>query len=116
MTTKALGVYELLGKRILVTRESARKIQGELAAILCQSPGEVELDFHGIEGLTPSFLDETLSVIEESIRESDSSALRVVIKNPPTHLSSKFAAVARGHKLVIVESNEGNWIISRERK
>lgn len=113
---KTVGVYELLGKRILVTRESARSIQRELAAALSDNQGEVGLDFHKVEGLTPSFLDETLSVIEECIGEKASSTLRVVIKNPPTHLSSKFAAVARGHHLAIIESIDGDWNISRERE
>ena len=106
-------VYQLLKKRVLVTRESARAIQSELAHALTNTNGEVYLDFRGVEGLTPSFLDEMLIVIEESMPESPRGPLRLRLHNPPTRLSSKFAAVGRAHRLSIAQSDDGSWIISR---
>ena len=110
---KTVNIYELLQRHILVTRDSARSIQPALAAALANSRGEVALDFLGVDGLTPSFLDETLAIIEECFDGADLTPLRVLVENPPTRLSSKFAAVGRGHGLSIEESDGGDWIISR---
>jgi len=112
MSVKTLKIFDLLGKRILVTRESARTIQPVFAAALGEGNGEVGLDFAGVEGLTPSFLDETLSIMEECVQSYPGARLRVVVTNPPTQLSSKFMAVGRGHHLTIKVVESGAWIIS----
>ena len=111
----SLKMYDLVGKRVLVTRSSARKLAPYLADALVGGGGEVTLDFAGIDGLTPSFLDEILLVLEESVLASGGSRLRVEVLNSPTQLSSKFAAVGRGHGLVAKESESGTWIISSDR-
>ena len=80
---------------------------------MAEGHGEIAMDFTGVDGLTPSFLDETLTVIEECLDGTSDKQLLVKVMNPPTQLSSKFAAVARGHDLLIKESDSGAWIISR---
>ena len=109
----SLKIYDLLKKRVLVTRDLARSLQPQLAAALVEGRGEVELDFSEVAGLTPSFLDETLAVLEECAQETPSGEFRVIVKNPPTELSSKFAAVGRGHELSVRMSDGGTWVISR---
>ena len=109
-----LKIYDLLKRRVLVTRDSARSIQADLKAALIEGQGQVTLDFHGVDGLTPSFLDETLSIIEECTRAERRTGLRVTVANSPTQLSSKFAAVGRGHRLEMKESDHATWIISAE--
>lgn len=113
MTT--LKIYDLIGKRILVTRESARGIAPALANALEEGCGEVTLNFAGVDGLTPSFLDEVLSVLEESIPLAGEHRLNVILMNSPTQLSSKFAAVGRGHGLVAKELEPGTWTIGNTR-
>lgn len=108
-----LRVYELLGKRVLVTRDSARAIKGQIAEALNDGRGEVLLDFEGVMGITPSFLDETLHIIEECVAAIEGNRLRVKVLAPPTELSSKFLAVGRGHGLGVRKSEDGSWIISR---
>lgn len=110
---KSVMIHDLLEMRVLVTRESARTIEGKLADALAEGDGEAILDFTGVEGLAPSFLDETLSVIEDCSLAVGRGHIRVVLKNPPTLLSEKFAAVARGHDLKIEASDMGDWILSR---
>lgn len=110
----AVKIYELLQKRVVVTRGSARAIESDLVAALIEGQGEIVLDFVGVEGLTPSFFDEVLSIIEESFDETFDNETCVTIANPPTNLSSKFSAVGRGHDLIINEANNGTWIISRK--
>ena len=83
----------------------------ELADALAEGGGEVTLDFAEVDGLTPSFLDEILSVLEECVLASGGGRLRVEVTNSPTQLSSKFAAVSRGHGLVAEDLGDRTWII-----
>ena len=108
----SLKIFDLVGKRVLVTRSSARALAPDLADALSEGDGEVTLDFAGVDGLTPSFLDEILSVLEESALALGRGQLRVEVTNSPTQLSSKFAAVGRAHGLVTDEPTTGTWIIS----
>ena len=99
--------------RVLVTRDSARSIQEHIRGAILDGRGDVVLDFEGVVGVTPSFLDETLRIVEECIAESDDGRLHVTIEAPPTELSSKFLAVGRGHSLDVSKSKNGSWVISR---
>ena len=108
---KRINLFEIVGKRVLVTRESARSIETLVRAALVEGHGEVELDFSGVNGLTPSFFDETLAILEEGAEESDQSHLRIMMTNTPTELSSKFVAVSRGHDLTLENLEDGTWLI-----
>ena len=110
---ETLRIFDLIGKRVLVTRGSARSIQSNLAAALSDGEGQVALDFFGVDGLAPSFLDEILSVVEDCIQDTSDNQLQIMVINSPTQLSSKFAAVGRGHGLSIRESGSGTWTISK---
>ena len=107
-------MYQLLKRRVLVTRQTARDIQARVTEAVREGDGDIVLDFEGVEGITPSFLDETLSIVEESVHESGDGRIRMTMVHPPTRLSSKFAAVGRGHGLSIAQSEDGAWIISAE--
>ena len=105
-------VVDLLKKRVLVTRESARAIEPELRAALREGSGSVELDFTEVEGMTPSFLDETIAILSDTLRESRArESLRIVLKNPPTRISSKFVAVGRSYNLSVAADDQGAWIM-----
>ena len=108
----SIKIFDLVGKRVLVTRSSARALAPDLADALAEGGGDVTLDFVGVDGLTPSFLDEILSVLEESVLAFEGVRLRVEVTNSPTQLSSKFAAVSRGHGLVARETGDRTWIIA----
>jgi len=108
---KPLRVYDLLKKRVLVTRASARTLHHPLAVAVVEGQGELILDFSGVEGLTPSFLDELLTIIGELVTEIDNTHPLVKVLNAPTGLSLKFAAVARGHGLTILERDQRAWLI-----
>ncbi|PKB64313.1 MAG: hypothetical protein BZY80_03220 [SAR202 cluster bacterium Io17-Chloro-G2] len=110
---KRINLFEIVGKRVLVTRESARSLETIVLTALVEGQGEVELDFSGVDGLTPSFFDETLAILEESAVEGDESQFHILMTNPPTELSSKFAAVSRGHNLALDELENGTWVITK---
>ena len=104
-------IFDLTGRRVLVTRSSARSIEQRLATALRRSPGAITLDFTGIQGIAPSFLDEVLSIVDEHV-DKDQAPLVVTVVNPPTRLSSKFTAVGKTHGLSIEERGDNVWVFS----
>lgn len=106
-----LRLADIVETEILVTREAARSLESHIFGKLVGDSGRLILDFEGIEGLTPSFMDELLEVIENQLNDEMMMGLEVVVLNPPTRLSSKFAAVARGRGLSILETDDQSWLL-----
>ena len=46
----SLKIFDLVRKRVLVTRSSARELESDLADALVEGDGEVTLDFAGVDG------------------------------------------------------------------
>ena len=120
MTT--LRVHDFLKDKILISRESARELENMLAhSIGSPSPTKHEaeaslltVDFQGVQGVAPSFLDELLLIFSAHVAsKSDGRNRSLVVANPPTRLSRKFEAVARGHGMVIHALDNGSWLLTR---
>jgi hypothetical protein len=107
----SVKIYDIIPKRALVTRESARLVRDSLAAAVADRASEVILDFSGVEAVTPSFVDELITVLGE-VAGPKKTNFRIVFLNPPTRLSEKFLAIGRGHGLRISESDPGTWTIT----
>ena len=103
-----VNVYPLYKRRALVTRESA----GALRAVIRKagSGGPVALDLSGIRAITPSFIDQMLLIVEESLGE-DSNRLDVLLLNPPPGMDSKLQPIGRAHHVSVAEDAKGNWTI-----
>jgi len=108
-----IKIYDLLRRRALVTRKSARAIKDFLVVPVDPEGTALVLDFSGIEAVTPSFVDEIITVLGETA-SVDRTGLRVVFLNPPTRLSGKFLAIARRHGLHIIESSPETWTITKD--
>ena len=115
-----LRANEILKDKILVSRESAHLLEDALNAMMAAartsgnlSTTSIVVDFEGIEGIAPSFLDELLSIFE-SILGSGASPRerRLVVANPPTRLSLKFEAIARGHGMSVRALPDGSWLLA----
>jgi hypothetical protein len=116
-----LRVNDVLKDRILVSRESAHLLEDALSAIIANrrtpestsDPTPVTLDFEGVEGITPSFLDELISVFEGLLGAGpDGRAQPMIVTNPPTRLSPKFEAVTRGHGMSVRALPDGSWLLT----
>lgn len=110
MTT--LRVVDLLQRRALVTRESARPIGGAILGAKHADTREVTLDFSGVDAVAPSFVDELLATIEAIFRGARGDDFRLLLRNPPTRLSSKFSAIARARGLQIRETDGDTWVVT----
>jgi len=105
-----VDVHYLFKKRALVTRESAELLR-DFMVEASEGKGKVTLDLKGIEAITPSFIDQVLLIVEESLSRG-SNGFEILVLNPPTRLSSRFAAIGRAHRVSLTEDAMGNWLIS----
>lgn len=114
-------VFDIVGQRVLVSRESARSIKAALMEVAADGPESLRLNFSGARGVAPTFLDEALLVAEECIAESISEAgasgagnagatnTAVIFANPPTALAAKHYAIARAHGRTLRQTENGDW-------
>lgn len=116
-----LRVNDVLKDRILVSRECARLLEDALSAMMVSAgthgnaagKTSMALDFEGIEGIAPSFLDELLSIFESLIGTKANGRVNcLIVANPPTRLSLKFEAVARGHGMSVKALPDGSWLLT----
>ena len=110
--TTAIGIFERLRTRALVTRESARRLHPPINDLLAKGTDEISLDFSGTLGITPSFVDELLQVIQDNLRDHGIPKLQLMLKNPPTRLSLKFTALAKGRGAQLKDSEASTWVIA----
>ncbi|MCI0629773.1 MAG: STAS-like domain-containing protein [Phycisphaerales bacterium] len=81
-------------------------------AIAAGPEKDVVIDFEGVSGVAPSFVDElvtsfqTIAAVE---RHGRSSVL--IVAHPPTRLSLKFEAIARGHGMSVRSLDDGSWVL-----
>jgi len=110
--------------KILVTRESAHLLKEALKSVIeaddpeghPESENVVTVDFDGIQGIAPSFLDELVTVFESVLgSKRNGRDCRLIVCNPPTRLSRKFEAIARGHHMLIEATADGSWQLSSTR-
>ena len=107
MTT--VNVFDIVGQNVLVSRESARTVKPVLEAGTGASDGLLRLDFSGARGVAPSFLDESLLVAEEHIRDCGQPDATIIFVQPPTVLAAKHHAIARAHGRALVVTENGDW-------
>ena len=107
-----IKIFDLIPKRMLVTRETARGIWPELRRAIAQSEDDITLDFQEIRGVTPSFLDEVLAMVGELAGNRKAIRVRIKVVNPPAELSTVHSAIARTHGLTMSTSTGGAWIIT----
>ncbi len=121
---RTLRVNDVLKDKVLVSRESAHVLEDALSAMMAAArttenssgAASMAVDFEGIEGIAPSFLDELLSIFESIIgSETNDLERSLIVANPPTRLSLKFEAVARGHGMSVRALPDGSWLLTDSR-
>ena len=100
---RSIEVFQFLQRKVLVTRESASMIREAINSSV-EADGEVNLDFTGIDAMTPSFVDEVLGIIDDAKVASNRHELRVVFLHTPTPLSTKYLAIGKRHGARMSES------------
>lgn len=106
---KTIRVTQFLNKRVLVTRESAHDLRSALDQGLGGGEGTLTIDFEGIEGVTPSFIDELLAML---VGRAGDRGIKLLVSHPPTRLTAKFTAIGRSRGLSFEEGEDGSWLIA----
>jgi STAS-like domain of unknown function (DUF4325) len=113
--TARLRIRDVLSEKILVSRESARRLVGPLRQVMehAEPPAgmDVTVDFEGVEGMAPAFLDEFLAVLESTVGYGS----RILFVTQPARLSLKFEAVARSRGLRVMQERGGGWVFEAKR-
>ncbi len=104
----SLTIRATLSDKILVSRESARRLAEPLRQAAAANGQEILVDFTGVEGMAPSFLDEFLGVLHDAL----GPRTRIRFANQPARLSLKFEAVAKGRGLQLTEEAGGAWVFA----
>ncbi len=105
-----LVIRATLTDKILVSRESAQRLAEPLRQATAANGREILVDFTGVEGMAPSFLDEFLGVLHDAV----GVGTRIRFSNQPARLSLKFEAVAKGRGLRLTEESGGSWVFAAE--
>jgi hypothetical protein len=104
-----MQIYHLLQRRALVARAAARSIVAALKSEVQQPTATLELDFAGVEAVTPSFIDELIS---ELSAPGFAQCERIRLLHPPSRLSEKFRAIGRGRGIAMDETPGKDWVIA----
>ena len=110
---EGVKVFDILGKPVLTSRQSARLIEPVLLRQPHAEGGSLCLDFSGTHGVSPSFVDETLRVAEEHVNKSGRRNATVIFAHLPTKMSSSHHAIARAHGRTLVVNEDGDWEFRR---
>ena len=107
-----MKVYDLLERRALVSRGAAQAVVAALQGESRGASDTLELDFSGIEAVTPSFVDELISqLLSPDVGRYE----RIVFTAAPARLSEKFRAIGRGRGVLFEETPANQWIIALSR-
>ena len=115
----ALNLYQANKRRVLSSRETVRKMAPAVSTFLSRDNGGVSLtiDLADMATVTPSFFDELLHVIKDSVSSDngDNGNTPVIhLTNTSNSHSARFRAICRVHSMEMVEIGPGHWRISQE--
>ena len=107
----SVRIYDLLKKRVLVSRGSARSVEGNLRAALDAGTGRATVDFTSVAGIAPSFLDEVFHVVREYASQMGAAETSLVLSHAPPHLESKLRLLAKTHGFALNKGTDDDWVV-----
>ncbi len=72
------------------------------------------IDLADMATVTPSFFDELLHVIKDSVPSNNGDTPIIHLTNTSDSHSARFRAICRVHSMQMVEIGPGHWRISKE--
>jgi hypothetical protein len=109
------NLHDATKRRALSSRETARSIQPVISATLANGNGggNLTIDFAKMAVVTPSFFDELLRVIKDSVPSDSVRAPVIDLINTSAHQFARFRAVCRVHGMTTEEVGPDHWRISQ---
>jgi len=110
-----LNLFETNKRRVLSSRETAREMAPTVSNLLSRDNGGTSLtiDLADMATVTPSFFDELLHVIKDSVPSEHDDAPIIHLTNTSDNHSARFRAICRIHSMEMVEVAPGHWRISQ---
>jgi hypothetical protein len=109
---KVVNVYPMYNKSSLTTRGSVDVLRDEVSTAARKGEA-LALDLTGIRIVTPSFLDQLLFMLKESL-PNKSDPIKVLMMNAPPGVRDRMESIGRYHRLKVVSDNRGDWLLSDE--
>ena len=103
-----LMAFEVLGKRALVSRSTAKTLGNALEALMPSSDDLITIDFVDIQAVSPSFVDEILASYVRLADDPNYTGQSLRLINMPTRLSLKFKSIGTSHAFSTAEK-ENVW-------
>ena len=110
---QVLDLYQTVNKRVLSSRQTARAMSPEVSRSISEGNGTLTIDMARMTTITPSFFDELIRVIEDSVESHGQNSLAVHFTNTTDTQAAKFQTVCRAHSLSLEKAAPGHWVISR---
>ena len=109
------NLHDATKRRALSSRETARSIQPVISAMLANGNGDGSLtvDFAKMAVVTPSFFDELLRVIKDSVPPDFVGSPVIDLTNTSAHQLARFRSVCRAHEMTTEEVGHWHWRISQ---
>ena len=111
-----ISLFDVLQKRVVTSRESARSLRPTIAAAAASHDQPIIFDFEGIQGVTPSVVDEILLILDAVLPPEYPVDPGVEFRKVPMELSRKYDAVANAHKLLFTQDGRGSWVLHDARE
>ncbi len=110
-----LSLYNTKKRRVLSSRETARELAPTVSTFLSRDNGDTSLtiDLADMATVTPSFFDELLHVIKDSVGPESGDTPVIHLMNTSDNHSARFRAICRVHSLQMVQIGPGHWCISQ---
>ena len=106
---KVVNLYSIFNQEALVTRESTEVLDNSV--FTAAQDGELlAFDLSGIQAVTPSFLDQLLLAVEESL-PTGSPPVKLLMLNSPPGFRDRMESIGRYHHLKVVSDAQGDWLI-----
>ena len=109
---QVLDLYRTSNKRVLSSRQTARAMLPEVRQSISEGNGTLTIDMAHMTAITPSFFDELIRVIEDSVESRGHDDLAIHFTNTTDTQAAKFQTVCKSHGLSLAKATPGHWIIA----
>ena len=106
---RVVNLYSIFNQKALVTREATSVLKDDV--FVATRDGELlAFDLSEIQAMTPSFLDQLLLMVEDSL-PSGAEQVKILMVNSPPGFRNRMESIGRYHRLKVVSDGQGDWLV-----
>ena len=104
-----VNLYSIFNQRALVTRESTNVLKDDVC-VAARDGEPLALNLSGIQAMAPSFLDQLLLMMEESL-PAGAPPVKLLMLNSPPGFRDRMESIGRYHHLKVLSDHQGDWLV-----